>query len=106
MNALTIRSAAPLSIIACPAIAASAMTIPMVPAVRPNPSATRAIFTAGSPGASRLTTIAAVTSARNALSRSSRIAPRIVAIPTRRITAGCSDTIGKARIEDSFAVKG
>src|SRR2546421_2458957 len=32
------------------------MTIPTVPAVRPKPSATRAIFTAGSPGASRLTT--------------------------------------------------
>src|SRR5207253_816909 len=59
MNAVTIRSAAPLSIIACPAIAASAITIPMVPAVRPKPSATRAIFAAGSPGASRPTTIPA-----------------------------------------------
>src|SRR2546430_16190944 len=65
MNAVTIRSAAPLSIIAWPAIAASAITMPMVPAVRPKPSATRAIFAAGSPGASRLTTIAAGISARD-----------------------------------------
>jgi len=89
MNAVTIRSAAPLSIIAWPAIAASAITMPMVPAVRPKPSATRAIFAAGSPGASRLTTIAAATSARNAFRRSPRIPPRIVAIPTSRISKGC-----------------
>ena len=93
MNALTIRSAAPLSIIAWPAIAASAMTIPIVPAVRPNPSATRAIFTAGSPGASRLTTIAAVTSARNAFRRRPRIPPRIVAIPTSRMSRGCMGAV-------------
>src|SRR2546426_1146710 len=31
-------------------IAANAITIPTVPAVRPKPSATRAIFTAASPG--------------------------------------------------------
>src|SRR5438105_6434919 len=89
MNAVTIRSAAPLSIIAWPAIAASAITMPMVPAVRPKPSATRAIFAAGSPGASRLTTIAAAIRARNALRRSPRIPPRIVAIPTSRISRGC-----------------
>src|SRR5438132_12255579 len=64
------------------------MTIPTVPAVRPKPSATRAIFTAGSPGASRLTTIAAMIRARNALRRSRTIPARIVAIPTSRISVG------------------
>ncbi len=74
---------------AFPVIAASAMTIPIVPAVRPNPSATRAIFAAGSPGVSRLTTIAAVTSARNAFRRSPTIPPRIAAMPTNRMSTGC-----------------
>ncbi len=90
-NARTIRSAAPLSIIAFPVIAASAMTTPTVPAVRPKPSATRPIFTAASPGASKLTTIAAVISARNALRRNPTIPTRIVAIPTNRISNGCMD---------------
>ena len=41
----TMRSAAPLSVIAVPMMAASAITMPILPAVRPNASATREIFT-------------------------------------------------------------
>src|SRR3989442_9350343 len=70
------------------------MTTPTAPAVRPKPSATRPILTAGSPGASKLTTIAAVISARNPLRRSPTIATRIVAIPTNRISNGCMDARG------------
>ncbi len=73
------------------------MTTPTVPAVRPKPSATRAIFTAGSPGASKLTTIAALISARNAFKRSRTIPARIVAIPTNRISNGC---MGASRVKD------
>src|SRR5947199_153411 len=103
MNARTIRSAAPLSIIAFPAIAARAMTIPIVPAVRPKPSATRAIFTAGSPGASRPTTIAAVTSARNAFRRSPRRPSRIAVIPTSRISHG---GMGATRLKERAGLDG
>src|SRR3954471_6501653 len=88
-NPATMRSAAPLSVIAVPMMAASAMTMPMLPAVRPNASATREIFTACSPGARKLTTIAAPTSARNAFSRRPMIAPMITTMPISRMTKGC-----------------
>ena len=41
------------------------ITIPILPQVDPNASATRVIFSANGPGASRLTTIAAVIKANN-----------------------------------------
>ena len=85
----TMRSAAPLSVIAVPMIAASAITMPMLPAVRPNASATREIFTACSPGARKLTTIAAPMRARNALRRRPTIPPMITTMPTSRMTNGC-----------------
>ena len=87
-NDRTIRSAAPLSIRHLPITAAKAITIPMSPATCPNAAATRAIFIGTSPGDSRLTRIAAVTSARKALSRNTRIMPMTVTTPKSRITRG------------------
>src|SRR2546430_7790605 len=88
MNARTILSAAPLPNIAWPAIAASAITIPMVPAVRPKPSATRAIFAAGSPGASKLTNITVAARGRNALRRDPTVPAEVVALTNNTVRRG------------------
>ena len=73
---------------AFPMTAANAITMPIDPAVSPNASATRAAASAGATGASRLTTNAAATSARNAWSRAPTISPTTVAIPTASVTSG------------------
>src|SRR5690606_16378953 len=87
-NTATTRSAAPLAAIAMPMIAASAMMTPMPPAVSPNACATRGTFSAHSPGASRLTTRAAVISDRNACSLSTMMPPITIASPTARTRNG------------------
>ena len=84
------RSAAPLSIRHCPIIAASPIAIPISPAVRPNSTPTRSNFSYGSPGASTLTNIAAVISAKNALVRSTTISTRTVPMPIASMNSGCS----------------
>ncbi len=86
---MTMRSAAPLSIMAFPMTAASAMTMPIEPATLPKAVATRVIFVASSPGASRLMVKAATVSAMNAFIRSARMRPITTPIPTTRITKGC-----------------
>ncbi len=86
--ARTMRSAAPLSISALPMIAARAITMPMAPATVPKACATRVILTARSPGAMRLTTNAAMMSARKAFVRSTRIRLMTTATPTTRTTRG------------------
>ncbi len=66
------------------------MTMPIPPAVLPNASATRAIFSAATPGLNRLTAIAETMSARNALILSTTIMMTTEMIPTPRMTSGLS----------------
>ena len=71
-----------------PMIEATAITMPILPADSPKASATRLTFVEASPGPSRLTTSAAVISARKAFSRSASIKPITVTIPMARIARG------------------
>lgn len=106
-KSLTTRSAAPESIRHLPMIAAMAMTTPILPAVVPNSVATRLIFSENSPGASRLTTIAAVIRARNALTRRATIIPMTMATPMARMTRGPATLISPgawvARMVERFS---
>jgi len=97
------RSAAPLSFIALPMMAAAAMTTPSPPAVEPKASATRVISSAVSPGDRTLTRSAAPIRARNAFKRRTTIPPMTVAMPMRRIRTGCtgvpSDRVGQGLVD-------
>ncbi len=64
------------------------ITMAILPAVVPNASAIRDTFCSIGPGASRLTASAAVTSAMNALIRSTTIIPTTTTTPTSRISSG------------------
>ena len=94
-KARTMRSAAPLRIMASPITAARAMTIPMAPAVAPKASTTRttgSVNAAADSGTSaptrKLTTRAAVRSARKAFTRRRTIPPSTTAMPMARIRNG------------------
>lgn len=78
--------------------------MPILPAVAPKASVTRLVFTANSPGASRLTTMAAVIKARKALTRKAIIIPSTTAIPIARISNGPIPTgawLAKTHKDDS-----
>ena len=69
------------------------MTTPIFPAVVPNAAATRPTLSANGPGDSRLTTVAAVINARNALTRSTTIMLMTMAIPRARMIRGIAGWI-------------
>ena len=77
-----------------PITAAGAMTTPILPDASPKAAATRAIFSASTPSANRLTTIAAVMSARKAFNFIPMIMPKTMAIPTASTISGRS-TLGE-----------
>ncbi len=61
-----------------------------LPDEEPNAAATRSIFPAGSPGAIRLTSMAALIKATKALTRKKMIMPTTVAMPNSKMATGCN----------------
>ena len=94
--ARTIRSAAPLSSMHLPMIAAIAITIPIAPAAVPNALTTAFIRPPRSSPVvaptNRLTTRAEIISARNALSLRPMISPKTETIPMITIAMGHGST--------------
>ena len=89
------RSAAPLSSRQVPTTAAKAMTSPTLAAASPKARATRLIFSPVPPaGFSKLTTIAAASRAKKALTRSPKISPSTTATPTARMRNGSMGAAG------------
>ncbi len=97
-NERTMRSAAPLSIMQRPITAAKAMTMPMLPAVRPNASATRVVRSGSGPGESTLTRKAAVINDRKAFTRRTRIMPTTTAMPIEQDEQRAHGRTGSTRV--------